>query len=65
MDLLSFKFNGLKNHKVSKTDLLDFCLESEEIQEIFYKNYHNTEEIESSYEEEINAMCNNNLKKSK
>jgi hypothetical protein len=50
---------------VSKTELLDFCLESDEIQEIIYKNSHNTEEIDTLYEEELNVMCNNNMKKSK
>lgn len=64
-DILVSKYNNLKTAKVSKSELLDFCLESDEIQEIFYKNYHNTEEIDSLFEEEINVMCNNNMKKSK
>jgi len=60
-----YKFNLSKAGKVTKNELLDFCLESDEIQEIFYKNFNNTEEIDNIYEEEINISCNNNLKKSK
>ena len=64
-DILISKFNNLKTAKISKNELLDFCLESDEIQEIFYKNFHNAEEIDSLYEEEINVISNNNMKKSK
>jgi len=64
-DILVSKYNNLKTAKVSKTELVDFCLDSDEIQEILYKNFHNAEEIDTLYEEEINIMCNNNMKKSK
>ena len=64
-DALVLKYNNLKTAKVTKNELLDFCLESDEIQEIFYKNFNNSEEIDNIYEEEINSMCNNNMKKSK
>lgn len=59
------KFNNIKTAKVTKNELLDHCLESDEIQEIFYKNFNNIDEIESHFEEEIHIMCNNNMRKSK
>lgn len=64
-DILLSKYNNFKTTKITKTELLDFCLESDEIQEIIYKNLHNKEEIDTLYEDEINILCNNNMKKSK
>jgi len=64
-DILVSKYNNLKNSKLKKIELLDFFLESDEIQEIFYKDFHNEEEVDYLYEEEISLMCKNNMKKSK
>jgi len=51
--------------KVNKNYLIEFLQESEEIHDIFQRNFLNREDVDSFYNEEINIMCNNNLKKSK
>ena len=45
--------------------MIDFLNNSEEIQDIFQKNFENKDDIDAFFDEEINLICLNNLKKSK
>lgn len=65
INVIQGKYGNLKSSKVNKRDLIDYCLDSDEIQEIFYKSFHNNDEIDSLYEEEISNLYNNNMKKMK
>jgi len=57
--------NNIKNGKIQKNLFLSFLEENEEIQDIFQRNFHNSDDVDSAFEEEIGIICSNNLKKSK
>jgi hypothetical protein len=63
-DIINFKFINSKN-KITKGELYDICIENEELTEILFKNFHNSEEIETIFDDQIYIMCDSNLKKSK
>jgi len=60
-----FISNFVKNGRIQKNVLLELLRENDEIQEIFHRNFNNTEDIDNFFDEEIWIICNNNLKKSK
>jgi hypothetical protein len=57
--------NFVKNSKLQKNTFLEFLKDNEEIQDIFHRNFTNTDDVDSFFDEEIGNICNNNLKKSK
>ena len=63
-DIINFKLITQKN-KITKAEIIDICNDNDEINEIFFKNFNNEEEIETMFEDEIYIMCDSNLKKSK
>jgi hypothetical protein len=60
-----FRHNFINSEKINKNNLIEYLHENDEIIDIFQRNYSNIDDVESYYNEEINMMCSNNLKKSK
>lgn len=62
-----YRMNFLINNivKCQKNLLIEYFTQNEELQDMFLRNFMNTEYLESFFDEEIGVLCLNNLKKSK